>query len=490
LIPVPNDRKLRKVLIVSSHPLFGKGIQRMLETHHAGDVQVVGMVASVDDAVAALRSLHPDLVIVDYDDNAVNREEFLAYFMEGESQMRVVLFSLKEGGSNAIVYDRRSMEASEVSDWLKEWESQGNEGQDRHMALLKKTDHSSRKVEYKGNPMKHAIGAVLLIVLFTILGLFVLRTDILLPEQASVQAQRIDWLFDIHFKIIAFLFALIVGLTVYSIIFFRRKKGDMEDGVYIVGSNTVEFAWTVIPLMLVISVAYIGSGVLTDTMRMDPRALEVKVIGQQWSWRFEYPDQEVASTELVVPVDKQVLLRLTSEDVIHSFWVPEFRVKQDAIPGGFRELRVTPNMVGEFQMVCTELCGTQHAYMTAPVRVVSQTEFEEWIASIQIPTDPVGRGEYWYRIEGCAACHSLDGSKIVGPSFQGLLGRTEVFIDGTSRVADEEYIRESILDPYAQIVEGYELSPGSGTSAMPTNYGEKLTDEQIQDIIEFIKTLE
>jgi cytochrome c oxidase subunit 2 len=225
-------------------------------------------------------------------------------------------------------------------------------------------------------------------------------------------------------------------------------------------------------------------------MRMDPKALEVKVIGQQWSWRFEYPEQEITTTELVLPVDKQVLLRLTSEDVIHSFWVPEFRVKQDAIPGSYRELRVTPNEIGEFQMVCSEMCGQQHAYMTAPVRVMGQEDFDAWVASVQIPTDPVGRGEYWYRTQGCAACHSLDGSKIVGPSFQGLYGHAVQLIDGTSVVADDAYIKESILNPYVKIVDGFELSPGSGTSAMPATYADTLTDEQIQDIIEFLKTLE
>jgi cytochrome c oxidase subunit 2 len=381
------------------------------------------------------------------------------------------------------------MQASAVSDWLSEWESQER----TEDILIQKADVGSdlsrRKVEKKGSPMKHVIGALILIVALTAVSMFVLRTDILLPEQASLQAQRIDWLFNIQFKIIAFLFALIVGLAIYSVIFFRRKKGDTTDGAYLKGNDTLEYTWTALPLVVVIGLAYIGSGVLADTMRMDPRALEVRVIGQQWSWRFEYPDQEITSTELVLPVDKQVLLQLTSEDVIHSFWVPEFRVKQDAIPGSFRELRVTPNTLGEYQMVCTELCGQQHAYMTAPVRVVSQAEFDEWVSATQIPTEPVARGEYWYRTEGCASCHSLDGSKIVGPSFKGLYGRTEAFVDGSSLTVDEAYLTESILNPYAKIVEGYELSPGSGTSAMPANYGEKLSAEQIQEIIEFIKTL-
>lgn len=478
----------RRVLIVSSHPLFGKGIQRMLETRKGEDARVVGIVSDLEGAVKALETLKPDLVVVDYDDEAVNRDEFLSYFVEGETQLRVVLFSLKEGGSNAIVYDRRTLEASQVDDWLKEWNQeiqpvkiQETENQAVSLPQGKETD--------KGKPMKHAIGAVIFIAILTVLGLLVLRTDILLPEQASVQAERIDWLFSLHFKIIAFLFALIVGLVLYSVVFFRRKPGDMTDAVFIKENSALEITWTAIPLFFVIGVAFIGSDVLADTLRMDPKAMEVRVIGQQWSWRFEYPEYDVTTTELVLPVNKQVLLRLTSVDVIHSFWVPEFRVKQDAIPGGFRELRITPKTLGEYQMVCSEMCGQQHAYMTAPVKVLESIEFDQWIASVQVPTDPIARGEYWYRTQGCASCHSLDGSKIVGPSFQGLFGRTETMIGGTTVTADEAYIYESIVDPYAKIIEGYELSPGSGTSAMPATYAESLTEEQIQEIVEFIKTI-
>lgn len=560
-------RPARNILIVSSHPLFGKGIQRMLQTRYGSDVRVVGMVTSVEEAVHALESLQPDLVVVDYDDGAVNREEFLSHFLEGERRMRVVLFSLKEGGSNAIVYDRRSMAASQVDDWLQEWAGAENSAAAQGSPKAVPQDSNGGKVNSMSSNLRHIFGVLVFVVVLATLGLFVLRTDLILPVQASLQAETIDFLFGLHFRIIAVLFALIVGSIIYSVIFFRSKPGETEDPQYqkgdaslnitwvifpmlalfayiileafpifrdaysrllfaeslsfdigaavlavvlgLVGyfalylpgkevdaheetakeNNKLEVTWTAIPLGMVLVFAFLGSGTLADVLRIDPRPLEVRVIGQQWSWRFEYPDQGVTSTELVLPVNQQVLLRLTSEDVIHSFWVPEFRVKQDAIPGGFRELRVTPKEEGTYMMVCTELCGQQHAYMTANVQVLPQAEFETWLANSVIPEDPIARGEYWYRTEGCVACHSLDGSKIVGPSFLGLYGRTETFIDGTSLQVDDAYIKESILNPYARIVEGYELSPGSGTSAMPANYGEKLSDEQIAEIIEFIKTL-
>ena len=461
----------------------------MLETRQSGDVGVVGIVSSVEEAVRALEVLKPDLVVVDYDDGAVNRDEFLAHFVEGERQMRVVLFSLKEGGSNAIVYDRRTLAASQVDDWLTEWAQQNRVDETNAHASQLGEEVITSKHGTRRNSMRHAIGAIIFIAILTVLGVYVLNVDRLLPEQASIQAERIDWLFDIHFKLIAFLFALIVGIILYSIIFFRRKPGDMEDGPHMHGNNALEVTWTAIPLIAVLSIAFIGSSVLSDTMRMDPKALEVKAIGQQWSWRFEYPDQEVTSTDLVLPVNKQVLIRLTSEDVIHSFWVPEFRVKQDALPGGFRELRITPKTIGEYQMVCSELCGQKHWDMTSPVKILSQEEFDQWVAASQIPTDPVGRGAYWFRTQGCAACHSVDGSKSVGPTFKGLLGREEVFLDGTSVIADEAYITESILNPYLRIVIGFESSPGSGISLMPATIGEKLTSDQINEIIEFVKTL-
>jgi len=304
----------RQVLIVSSHPLFGKGIQRMLETRQTEDVQVIGIVPTVEAAFAFIEEKNPDLVVVDYDDSDVNRDEFLAHFVGGEQRMRVVLFSLKEGGSNAIVYDRRTMSASQVDDWLQEWTQQtdsldkANDGNDGE----KDGSRHEIKKENRSNPMKHVIGAFVVVVVLAALGIFILTPNNLLPEQASIQAERIDWLFNFHFKTIAVLFALIVGIMLYSVIFFRRRKGDTEDGAYFKENSALEITWTVIPLFFVIGVAFIGSGVLADTLRMDPKALEVKVIGQQWSWRFEYPDQQVTTTELVRPVDKQVLLRLTS----------------------------------------------------------------------------------------------------------------------------------------------------------------------------------
>lgn len=251
---------------------------------------------------------------------------------------------------------------------------------------------------------------------------------------------------------IAILFALIVGFILYSVIFFRRRKGDDTDGPHVEGNNALEVTWTIIPLITVIGFAVYGSINLADVLRPDPEAMEVRVVGQQWSWRFEYPDQGLVSEELVLPINQQVLLRMESVDVLHSFWVPEFRVKQDLLPNTETQLRITPNRLGTFKVRCAEICGSQHAYMLADVQVLGQAEFEAWVfEQSDLPDDPVARGEIWSERYGCLACHSLDGSVLVGPTWLGIYGEEQAFTDGTSMVVDGAYLRQSILEPNAHI---------------------------------------
>lgn len=335
--------------------------------------------------------------------------------------------------------------------------------------------------------MKHFIFAFILVAVISLLGIVGFQNIDLLPVQASFQAEKIDSLFNLHFTTIAILFALIIGIMLYSIVVFRKKPGDNTDSVHIEGNTPLEIVWTIVPLGTVIFFSFLGAKVLDDVRRVDPQALEINVVASQWSWRFEYPDYGVISSALVLPVDQQSLLRLSSIDVIHSFWVPEFRVKQDALPGGeemVRELRITPTMIGDFTVRCAELCGTQHAYMTAPVMVLSSDEFDSWIITKQnsIPEFPVDRGRLWADQYGCLACHSVDGSELVGPTWQGVFGSQEALSDGSSAFVNEEYLFESIRVPALKIVEGYE-------NQMPENIAADLDDEQVQDIIEFIKSL-
>lgn len=475
-----------RVLIASSHPLFAKGLRGLLQKRQEADVIVVGIVATIDEAMQAWQSLHPDLVIVDYDDERVNRDEFLARFVEGEGSVRVVLLSLKEGGNEAIVYDRRSMAASQIEDWLEKW-TDLESAEEQPAEFESVVTHNGPKPTRR-NSMKHIIAAVLVVIVLTALSIFGLNHIRLLPVQASMQALAIDGLFRIHFIAIAVLFSLIVGFMLYSIVVFRRRKGDTGDGVHMEGSTSLEVTWTIVPLATVLVVAFIGAGTLSETVRADPQPIEVDVIGQQWSWRFEYPAYGIRSTELILPVDKQALLHMSSVDVIHSFWVPEFRVKQDALPGGdemVRDLRITPSMVGEYKVRCAELCGRNHALMLAPVSILSQADFDAWIQEqlSAIPDDPVERGKLWARQFGCGACHSVDGSTIVGPSWLGIFGSEVELADGSTTIVDQSYIRESILQPGNKIVAGFD-------NVMPPDVGAQLNESQIDDIIAYIQSLQ
>ena len=333
--------------------------------------------------------------------------------------------------------------------------------------------------------MRHFVVVGIFIVILTVLTYAGLMAVGLMPVAASAQAGPIDWLWNLEMMVISFLSALIIVPLIYSLIVFRRKKGDTQDAEHVEGNTNLEITWTVIPLFLVMVFAYLGAGNLSAIRRVDPEAMVVKVTGIQWSWKFEYPAYGVTSTELHLPEGKQVLLQMTSNDVIHSFWVPEFRVKQDLVPGRITELRITPTLVGNYKVRCAELCGTSHAYMEGPVIVSAQADFDAWMAeqvklAEEAAATPEGRGQALVLANGCAACHSVTGAAGIGPTWLGLFGHEVPLADGTTVTADEAYLHESIKAPQAKIVAGFE------NQLMPT-YG--FTDEQINDIVAYIKTI-
>ncbi|HEX5838535.1 MAG TPA: cytochrome c oxidase subunit II [Anaerolineales bacterium] len=333
--------------------------------------------------------------------------------------------------------------------------------------------------------MRHFVIVGILIVVITVLAYVGLDSAGLMPLAASSQAGPIDWLWNLEVITISFLFALIVAPMAYSLIVFRRKKGDTTDAEHIEGNTNLEITWTVVPLFMVMVFAYLGAGNLAEIRRVDPAAMVVRVTGFQWAWRFEYPTNGVTSDELHVPEGQQILLQMTSNDVLHSFWVPEFRVKQDLVPGRITELRFTPTVIGSYAVRCAEICGTAHAYMESPVIVSSQADFDAWMAeqvelAEQQAATPEGRGQALVAANGCAACHSINGAAGIGPTWLGLFGRTETLTDGSTVVVDEDYMHESIEAPQAKIVAGFE------NQLMPAY---NFTDEQIADIIAYIKTL-
>ncbi|HEX9334177.1 MAG TPA: cytochrome c oxidase subunit II, partial [Anaerolineales bacterium] len=268
--------------------------------------------------------------------------------------------------------------------------------------------------------MRHFVIVGILVIVTTFLTYFGLNSAGLMPVEASAQAVPIDWLWNIELATISFLFALIVVPMVYSLVVFRRKKGDTTDAEHMEGNTRLEITWTVVPLFLVMIFAYLGAANLAETRRVDPQAMIVKVTARQWSWTFEYPADPksglaVTSDELHLLVGKQVLLQMKSNDVIHSFWVPEFRVKQDLVPGRITELRITPILLGNYKVRCAELCGTSHAYMEKPVIVSSQADYDSWMAqqlekAKQLAATPEGAGQLLVAASGCVACHSINGS--------------------------------------------------------------------------------
>ncbi len=332
--------------------------------------------------------------------------------------------------------------------------------------------------------MKHFIIVAILVVLFTILVFVGLNSIGLLPAQASAQAVSIDNLFQIHIGLISFLFALIVVILVYSLIVFRRKKGETGDGAHIEGNTTLEITWTLIPFLIVIFLAYMGAYSLGEVRRIDMTALQVKVTAGQWYWQFQYPEYGVTSTELYLPVDRQVDLQMSSNDVIHSFWVPEFRVKQDIVPGQVTELRITPTLLGNYKVLCAELCGASHAYMEGQIKVVELANFENWIAVQQatVVVDPVLRGQQLVQQYGCTTCHSLDGSIKIGPTWKGLYESTVTLDDGSTLMADQEYLKSSILEPNLYVSEGFP------SNVMPS-FSEILDQTQVESIVAFIESL-
>ena len=333
--------------------------------------------------------------------------------------------------------------------------------------------------------MRHFVIVGILIIVMAALTYTGLNAAGLMPVEASAQAVPVDWMWNLQVEAMSFLFALIIVPMIYSLVVFRRKKGETGDGEYIRGNTPLEITWTVLPLFAVLSFAYLGAYTLGETRRVDPQAMEIKVTAQQFAFTFEYPDYGVVSKELYLPVGKQVILRMTSKDVIHSFWVPEFRIKQDILPGLTTEYRITPTIEDSYKVRCAELCGASHAYMLAPIEVVSQAGFESWISDRQAEAQaaaqtPESRGEALVAQNACPACHSIDGSIIQAPTWKGLYDSQVDLADGSTVTADDAYIAESILDPQAKIVSGFE------TLLMPTY---QFTEEQVSDLIAYIKTL-
>lgn len=278
----------------------------------------------------------------------------------------------------------------------------------------------------------------------------------------------------------------LVGITVVMIYFlfrYHHKRNPKATDIH--GNNKLEILWTVIPTILVLVMFYFGWAGYNQMRKVPDDAMVVEATGRMWSWSFKYENGKVSDT-LVVPKDKPVKLDLISDDVIHSLFIPAFRVKEDLVPGDTNYMWFEAHEMGSYHILCAEYCGDRHAYMVSKVDVLDETMFEEWYNRKIDTTNKLLMGENLLKSNACLSCHSTDGSKLVGPSFKGLFNEKAIVVEnGETKEVErtEEYFINSIVDPDLQVVEGY-------NKGLMVPYPDKFSDEDYQNMIKYIKSLD
>jgi cytochrome c oxidase subunit 2 len=301
-----------------------------------------------------------------------------------------------------------------------------------------------------------------------------------MPEGASTMAAEIDWLFYLVYWISVVIFAGVVAAMIYFAVRYRRKSESyVPPRVH--ESAVLEAAMIVIPLFLCMVVFTLGFKSYLKLAIAPPSPYIVEAVASQWKWDFTYPNGKQITGELHVPEGRPVQMKMSSMDVLHSFFIPQFRVKQDVLPNRYTSVWFQATRADSFDVFCTEYCGTSHSAMLARVIVHPEDQFQQWLQSgDDRPLDV--QGEALFKANACNSCHSVDGSRIIGPTMKGLFGSERKFADGTSGTADEDYIRQSIVASASQIVESY-------PNVMPATYA-SLRPDDVTKIIEYIKTIE
>jgi len=277
----------------------------------------------------------------------------------------------------------------------------------------------------------------------------------------------------------AFFAVVICAAVIYFFFKYRRKRVD-ELGVAIHGDMRLEIAWIVLPFFLLMAMFGWGAVIYVDYRHTPNDTLDITVIGKQWMWKLQQPDGRREINELHVPVNRNVRLIMASEDVIHDFSVPAFRVKMDVVPGHYNTMWFRPSKSGRYHFFCSQYCGTNHAVMGGWVTVMEQDDYAKWLSGTTGSEDPVAVGQKLYSDLACATCHQPDG-KGRGPSYNGAYGSHVRLADGSTVLVDDNYIRESILQPNAKIVAGYRPE-------MPSFQGQ-VTEDQIAALTAYIKSL-
>jgi cytochrome c oxidase subunit 2 len=301
----------------------------------------------------------------------------------------------------------------------------------------------------------------------------------LFPDQASTIASGVD---GVYFLLVAL--SLFFTIVVFFFIFFfaiKYRRGSNADRSGLVfESKKLEFTWSFVPLVLALAVFAIQAKAYFDLYQPPVEALEIYVVGKQWMWKVQHPEGQDEINELHVPINRPVRLIMTSQDVIHSFYIPAFRVKQDVLPGRYTSIWFEATRPGTYHLFCAEFCGTDHSVMGGSVVALPEAEYQQWLAGDSGNVPLAQAGEALFQQLGCATCHQAD-DQGRGPSLVGLFGREVELEGGQTITADEEYVRESIINPRAKVVAGY-------PAIMPTFQGQ-ISDEGLQQIVAYLKSL-
>jgi cytochrome c oxidase subunit 2 len=306
-----------------------------------------------------------------------------------------------------------------------------------------------------------------------------------MPVDASKEGGRIDFTYWFMTGIAIFVFAIVAAILAYAIINFRVKDpDDWSDGPPVHGHTGLEITWTVIPFILVTAVAVVSAIVLHENAKAGPDPLRVTAIGQQFAWTFRYPNG-VVTPELRLPIHRGMILTLTSRDVLHSFWVPEFRQKQDAVPGLPTEIVITPTRLGTFPVICVELCGLGHSTMRSQAVVMTKADYDKWYKASgnAAPASTAGAkavlaGLTIFNNNGCGACHTFAEAKSsgkIGPDLDHL--KAAAAKDGRPL---DQFIRESIVDPNAYV------APGYAKGVMPESFKSTLSADQLNQLVDYL----
>jgi cytochrome c oxidase subunit 2 len=338
---------------------------------------------------------------------------------------------------------------------------------------------------------KHPVAKMIALgIVLSLIGIAIALAIPWFPTSAAKSANKIDTVYDVLLICSVPIFVLVMTVAIYSVVRFRAKPGDMRDGAPIHGNTRLEVIWVTVRCIMVSALAIYGWVTLDDLEAKQPNELIVNVTGRQFTWSFDYPGEKVQSNTLVLPKDRPVEFRIHTKDVLHSFWVPEFRLKSDAVPGLTTKIRLTPDRIGRYQVVCAELCGFGHATMRQNVSVVEPAAFDSWLSKQKQQAGGGGAqgggnassgggggggsqpdGAAVFADNGCASCHTLaeaNASGTVGPNLGKLAKPTAAFV------------HESIVNPNKQVEKGYQ------PNIMPQDFGKKLSKGELDALVDYI----